>query len=358
MTLSSRASSIENSGIIRMFELAKKVKDPLDLSLGMSDFDIPQEIKQAAINHIQSGSSGYSVNAGEPKIREALAEKLKKQNNIQAKPSEIIITSGATGGLTIALATLLDPGDEIIVFDPYFVLYEQIISFLGAKPTYISTYPNWDLPFNKIKASITDKTKAILINSPNNPTGRVYSKEELSQLAAIAKEHDLYIISDEVYENFVYQGEHISLASLYKKTITLMGPSKSAALAGWRIGYLHAPEEAITELLKLQQIFYVCASRPAQITLAKSLDYNYSPILEKYKEKNKLVKNILGDYPGLEGAFYAFLPNTKKDLLDHKIITTPGEVFSQQNTHFRISYSVNNDILTKALQIIKQELPK
>jgi len=346
-----------------MFNLAQDMQDPLDLSLGMSDFPVSDSVKQAVVESIESGSSGYSVNAGDLKVRKKIVEKLVEKNNIQAKEDEIIITSGATGGLLLSLATVLDPGDEIMIFDPYFVLYKQISTFLGAKPIFVSTYPNWDLPIEKMEELVTPRTKAVLFNSPNNPTGRVYTKDEITKLAKFAEKYDLTIISDEVYEEFVYEGDHFSIGSIYPQTITLMGPSKSAALAGWRVGYLHASKEVVEQMMKVQQIFYVCAPRLAQVALAASLDLDYKSILSKYTEKKSIVKEILGEYPGVQGAFYAFLPAPNDDaaalvtsLVKDNLLIVAGEVFSEQNTHFRIAYSMPDDKLRKALEIIKKYL--
>jgi len=362
--LASRALNINVSGLRKMFELAQTIKDPIDLSLGMSDFDIPDSIKTDVYDFIkQPRNSGYTVNAGDYGVRQAVAQKLQIKNKINAKPEEIVITNGATGGLVIALAAILDPGDEIIVFDPYFVLYEQILQFLGAKVQLISTYPNWEIPWAELESKISGRTKAILINTPNNPTGKVLSQSDLEKLAAVARQHDLFIVSDEIYESYVYEGEHFSIGSIYPQTITLMGPSKSAALAGWRIAYAHANAQIIEQLYKLQQFIYVCASRPAQAALASSLQIDFAPYLEQYKIKQRLVKEILGDYPGIEGAFYAFLPAPNNEatefvtkLIKDKVITVPGNIFSSFNSHFRIAYSVPNEKLEAALKIIKQNL--
>jgi len=361
--LAKRVTELNSSGLRKMFELAKNLKDPLDLSLGMSDFPLPDEVKNKIIEYVKTGDSGYTGNKGDLEVRQAIVKKLAKKNNIQTNVEEIIITSGVTGGIVLALSCLLDPGDEIMVLDPYFVMYQQIIYFLGAQPIYLDTYPNWEIPWEEMEKRVSPKTKAILFDSPRNPNGQVYGRADLEKLAAFAKKHDLVVISDEVYEEFIYEGEQISIGSIYQPTITLMGPSKSAALAGWRIGYLQGPQDLIEQMVKAQQTYYVCAPHPAQIALGASLDLDYTEMKKDYTEKNKMVKEILGNYPGLKGSFYAFLPAPSGDaddmvekLIKENVLVVPGKVFSQKNTHFRISYSIPNEKLKKALEIIKKYL--
>ncbi len=371
MNTSKRVASIQTSKIRKIFDLAAAVEDPYDLSLGVPAFDIPEKIKKAVMDEVMSDRKGYSPNAGFLDVRRKVAEKLKLKNKIAATAEEVIITSGVTAGLWLALATLIDEGDEVIVFDPYFVPYSSLIEFLGGKPIKISTYPNWEIPWEELKAKITPKTKAILFNTPNNPTGKVYEESDVQKLVEIAKknnqknnqQNNLWIISDEIYEEIIFDKIHTSTASLYPYTITLMGPSKSASLAGYRVAYLHAPKSVIGEMIKLQQLFYVCAPLASQMALEVSLDIDPSPMRDFYKEKRDMVRNILGDYPGLEGAFYGFFPSGDenseelvKKLMAEKVLTVPGSAFSDRNSHFRISYSVLDDELKMALEIIKKHI--
>lgn len=359
--VSDRVSRIQTSRIRKLFELAATIENPLDLSLGVPTLEIPESVKQAAIQEIMSDRKGYSVNAGFLDVRRKVAHKLKTKNKIEAHPDEIIITSGVAAGLWLALASLVEDGDEVIIFDPYFVPYPALIEFLGGKSVKINTYPNWEIPWDELRHKITPKTKAILFNNPNNPTGKVYRKEDVENLAKIAEENNLWVISDEIYEDIVFEGEMTSFGSVYPNTISLMGPSKSASLSGFRVGYLHAPKEIIGEINKLQQLFYVCASMPSQMALAASLDIDYSNVKEFYKAKRDMVKDVLGNYPGLEGAFYAFLPSKGGDseklaeeLVKAKVLAVPGSAFSDSKTHFRISYSVPDETLKKALEVISK----
>lgn len=363
MQISKRASNLKASKIRKIFELAGAVEDPYDLSLGVPAMNVPQSVKQAAIHEILSDRKGYSVNAGFLEVRKKVAQKLKAKNNINASADEIILTSGVTAGLWLALSALLDAGDEVIIFDPYFVPYPGLIEFLGAKAIKLNTYPNWEIPFNELEKSISNKTKAILFNNPNNPTGKVYEKEDIEKIVEIAKKNNLWIISDEIYNDIVFEKEFISTASLYPNTITLMGPSKSASLAGYRVGYLHAPKGVVEEMGKLQQLFYVCAPLPSQMALSASLDLDTSEVKNFYKKKRDVVREVLGDYPGLEGAFYGYFPAPEgkseelvNSLIAEKVLTVPGMAFSDRETHFRMSYSVDDLKLKPALQIIKKHL--
>jgi len=343
-----------------MFELAGKLHDPIDLSLGMPDMELPADIKEQAIFQLND-KPGYSVTAGYFDVRKAVAEKLKRKNQIDATPEEIIITSGATGGLSLALFSILNREDEVVVIDPYFVLYNQMIDFIGAKAVKVSSYPDFCLPIDRIKTAITSRTKVILINTPNNPTGAVYHLTELKALAELAKIHNIIIVSDEVYEPFVYHNnKHVSVASLYANTVTIMGPSKSDGLAGWRIGYLHAPAEIVEQMIKVQQVFYVCAPTPAQKALLLSLRHDYQTLVDKFEKKRDAVFSTLSKkYPisSLQGSFYAFFEvgNDKEyveKLVGKSVLLVPGSVFSTKLTHVRLAYGVNDNLLQKGLDII------
>lgn len=360
---SKRIQAIDASGVRRMFEMAQQIDNPLDMSLGMPDLSIPQEIQMQAIYNIQQDKPGYSVTAGDPEVRSVVVTKLQQRNQIDATVDEVMITSGATGGLVVSLFSILDSDDEIIIIDPFFVLYRQIIDFIGARAISVSSYPDWRLPIDRIKQAITDKTKVILINTPNNPTGVVYSEAELKELATVAKEHNLVVVSDEIYEEYVYDDRlHVSIGSFYPKTITIMGPSKTTALAGWRIGYLHAPADYIQQMIKAQQVFYVCASVPAQKALHAALNFDCSDLRREFQKRRDLVKRVLSakyDLYGLEGSFYAFFPVGKDEeyiqrLLKESVLLVPGSTVSYKSSHVRLAYCVNEQVLRKGLDIIAQ----
>ena len=345
-----------------MFELSKSIPSALDLSLGSPCGSPPEAVTAAALDAIRHGGK-YSLTNGGLDIREAVAAKLKGVNGINASTDDTVITAGVTGGLVLALASLLDPGDEVILLDPYFLLYPETIRLLGGRPVYVSTYPDWEIPIATVEAAVNARTKAIIVNTPNNPTGKVYSRSALEQLADVAARNDLVVIADEIYEQFVHAGEHVSIGSLYPQTVTLMGLSKSEAVGGWRIGYLHAPTAMVESIQKLQQILYVCAPTPAQAALRASLDLDRADLQQQYRQKNVLVRSFFPSCPGMEGAIYGFLPTPNRDadpfvrlLVERGVIAVAGRAFSKQNTHLRIMYGVDDETLERALTIIRRAM--
>jgi aspartate aminotransferase/aminotransferase len=197
MQLSGRVTNVRPSGVRKIFDLAAKVKNPINLSIGEPDFDIPDEIKEEGIKWIRAGFNKYTPSGGIPELREKVLHYLKAKGIIC---DDVIITAGATGGLLLSFMVTLDPGDEVIIPDPYFVLYEYQLILLGAKPVYVDTYPDFSLKEDALRKTLTNKTKAILINSPNNPTGVVYSRPELEMVARVAREKNLFILSDDIYD--------------------------------------------------------------------------------------------------------------------------------------------------------------
>lgn len=364
MKFSQTVQRVDTSGVRKMFELVKNLKNPIDVSLGSPLNAIPPNVVDCAVDHMHHDAPGYTVTKGDEDVRRALAQKLKVKNHILADPSDIIITVGATGGLCLALWTLLDANDEIIVVDPYFVLYKQQIDFIGAKGIYVSSYPDFRLPVDAIRDAVTAKTKAILINTPNNPSGVVYTEDELRALADIARVHDVVIISDEVYEEYVYDDhQHISIGAFYPRTVTIMSPSKTASLAGWRVGYVTAPPDMIEQMVKVQQVFYVCAPVPAQHALKASLTEDYARLRKQFVRKRHAIHQELRQTSllsyDLQGAFYAFLDvgdekGFIKEALEKELLLVPGSTFSRNATHVRLAYSVPDESLQNALKIIHE----
>jgi len=297
-------------------------------------------------------------------LRQKIAEKLKRENQIDAKAEEILITAGVSGGLFLAFAALLNPGEEIIVPDPYFVAYKQLLKFLGAKPRFVSTYPDFCLRPEKIEAIVNRKTKAILLNSPNNPTGQVLERATIEAMVRIAKKHNLWLISDEVYEAFIFDGrKNFSPANIYEKTITLNGFSKIYAMTGWRLGYLHGPKEIVAEMAKLQQYTFVCGPSFAQKAALKGLDMNFEKEIKRnYQRKRDLIYHGLRDHFRVvkpEGAFYLFpqAPDGRgMDFVERavkkNVLLVPGSVFSERNSHFRISFAATEKTIYEGVKIL------
>lgn len=365
-TISKRVQAIQVSGIRRVFDLAAKLKNPIDLSIGQPDFETPLEIKAAAILAIKQGFNKYGQTQGILPLRQKLAKKLKSKNQIEARPEEILVTSGVSGGLFLTFSALFNPGEEIIVIDPYFVGYRQTAVFLGIRPRFVNTYPDFKLPLEKIEEAVSRKTKAILLNSPANPNGKVLNQKEVEAVVKIAKKHDLFIISDEIYEDFIYDGlKNFSPASIYKKTITLSGFSKSYAIPGWRLGYLHGPKEMVQEMAKLQQYVFVCLPVFIQKAGIRALELDIAQRIRKnYQQKRDLVYNGLKDcFPVIkpEGAFYLFpeAPQKKgmefvKRAIGNNVLIAPGSAFSQRDSHFRISFAASKETLLRGIKALRR----
>lgn len=361
--IAKRLNNFDASEIREVLALSSGIKDSLDLSIGQPDFDVPEIIKASAIKSIKNNHNGYTPTAGLLKLRKAIKQKLLKKNKIDVSVDEILVTAGTTGAIFLTFLTLLNTNDEVIILDPYFIAYKEIVNLIGAKPRIVSTLPNFQPDLVAIEKAINFQTKIIVLNSPNNPTGVVYEKSLIEKIVKLAKKYDLFILSDEVYEDFVYEGEHFSPGSLYKKTITLNGFSKSCAVTGWRIGYAVGPEEIINQMAKLQQFTFVCAPSFAQEAVIEALNYDNSRYIRNYKRKRDIVFDGLKDKFDLvkpDGAFYAFLKTPYleekfiKDLLDEKVIVVPGKAFSQKKDFVRISFANRDDILEKAVGLINQ----
>lgn len=360
--ISKRMDRIDSSGIRKVFNLASELENPINLSIGQPDFDVPDEIKQEAIRAIKAGFNKYTQTQGVLELREKVAQKLKEKNNINVSREDVLITSGVSGGLFLAFYALLDPQDEAIIFDPYFTMYKHLINFIDGVPKYINTYPDFSLNINKVKEAITEKTKVIVINSPGNPTGKTYSKQEIESIAKIAKENDLVVISDEVYEEFMYDGEGFSIGSIYDKSITLNGFSKTYAMTGWRLGYATGPTEIIQQMGKLQQYSFVCAPSFAQLAAIKAFECDMSKYIEEYRKKRDLIYDGLKDYFKVEkpgGGFYIFpqvdgitATSFVEKAIAKNLLIIPGNVFSEQDTNFRLSFATSNQLLEQGIEIL------
>jgi aspartate aminotransferase/aminotransferase len=363
--IAKRAKLIDASGIRKVFALAAELKDPVDFSIGQPDFDVPEVLKEEAIKAIKAGQNKYSQTAGDSLLREKIAGQVENEFG-WARPA-LLVTSGVSGGLLLAFMTLVNPGDEVIMPDPYFVMYKHLVNMLGGKCVFVDSYPGFNLPVEKIADSITDKTKLILLNSPCNPTGVVYSEQRIKALAEIAAENDVPVMTDEIYEKFCYEGRCASIATYYDKVLLLRGFSKPYAMTGWRLGYVVAGEslrDVVEEMTKIQQYTFVCAPTPFQKAAIAALDYDVSNFVDEYGIKRDLVYEGLKDKfelvkPG--GAFYAFVkaPGGKgtkfvEKAIKNNVLIIPGNVFSEKDTYFRISYATSDEKIQKGVEILRK----
>jgi len=385
--IADRAGKIDSSGIRKVFALAAQLENPINFSIGQPDFDVPEQLKEEAIKAIRDGFNKYSQTAGDDLLKEKVSELIKK--DVGWEKTSVLVTSGTSGGILLAFLAMINPGDEVIIPDPYFVIYKHVINMLGGKCVFIDSYPKFDLPVDKIAEAITSKTKIIVLNSPCNPTGMVYSQQRLEKLAQIAAEKDVLILSDEIYEKFCYDDSFVSIGKYYDKTLILGGFSKSHAMTGWRLGYAAAPESLkhlVEEMTKIQQYTFVCAPTPFQKAAIAALDYDMSSFVQAYRKKRDIL------YEGLKasfelvrpgGAFYAFVKAPPRLLvplprlasgdagagedksggratefvqkaIKNNVLIIPGNVFSEKDTHFRISYATSDDKIRQGVEILRK----
>jgi aspartate aminotransferase/aminotransferase len=364
--LAHRTTKIDSSGIRKVFALAATLKDPINFSIGQPDFDVPEPLKQKAISAITAGSNKYSQTQGDELLRAKITERVQEEFG-WSQPATIV-TSGVSGALLLAFMALINPGDELIIPDPYFVIYKHVINMLGGKCVFVDSYPDFELPVEKIAAAVTDKTKMIIVNSPCNPTGAVYSEEQIKALARVAAEKDILVMTDEIYERFCYDAGCASIAKYYEKTLLLRGFSKSYGMPGWRLAYAAAAEslrELIEQMTKIQQYTFVCAPTPFQKAAIAALDYDVSDLVAAYRRKRDLIYEGLKDKFELVkpvGAFYAFVKAPAgvsatefvEKAVAKGVLIIPGSVFSEKDTHFRISYTTSDERIQQGVEILRQ----
>jgi aspartate aminotransferase/aminotransferase len=360
--LADRTRRVEFSGIRRFFELASKIQDPCDLSIGMPDYDAPQPVKDAAIAAIRDGKNRYTPSAGLPELRSRISDELEREQKVRP---EVLVTSGVSGGLTLALLAILDPGDEVIFLDPYFVSYVHLVNMIGGKAVAVPSYPDFSFQKSAIEAAITPRTKAIIINSPGNPTGRVMSEAEVKAAADLAVSRGLLLISDEIYDQLTYDGTNpCPLTYAPNNTILLRGMGKTYGITGWRMGYAAGPKEVIHEMTKFHQYTYVCAPSMAQVAAVTAMDTDVSGFRTAYAKKRDLVCGMLEkrfEFTRPSGGFYVFprVPSAYANgesfaeaALREGVIVIPGGVFSGQDTHFRISYAASDALLRRGCEVL------
>ncbi len=362
--LADRMSCIDSSGIRKVFALAATMKDPVDFSIGQPDFDVPEPVKKAAIKAIEDGLNRYSQTAGDNQILEKISGAMKVEFGWE-KPA-CLVTSGVSGGILLAFLSLINPGDEVIIPDPYFVMYKHLVNMLGGKCVFVDCYPDFGLDINKVKKAVTAKTKLIVINSPCNPTGKVYGAEELKAISDIVANKDIVILSDEIYNKFSYDCDCPSIAKWCPKTLLLRGFGKSYGVTGWRLGYAAAGgqlREVIEKMTTVQQYTFVCAPTPFQKAVLNMFDCDTTAHVNAYRRKRDLIYNGLKDKFELakpDGAFYAFIKAPAgrasqfvEKAIANNVLVIPGNVFSEKDTHFRISYATSDEKIKRGIEILR-----
>ncbi len=278
---------------------------------------------------------------------------------------ELFVTSGTSGGLMLAMMVLLNPGEEVVVFDPYFVMYDALAKVIGATVVYVDTYPDFRIDPDRVAAALTPRTKMILLNSPANPTGAVAGEEEVRGLAELAARRNVVLLSDEIYREFCYDRPFVSPARFNPQALVIDGFSKTYGMPGWRLGFAHGPSAIIREMIKLQQYSFVCAPQPAQWAGAVAMDVDMSPQIEAYRRKRDLLTAGLRGYYDLvepAGAFYAFprlpwgtgMEFVSRAIERYQLLMIPGNVFSRRDTHFRISYAAPDAVIQRGVEVLRE----
>ncbi len=382
--VSLRSKAVPFSGIREMFDLARKYKDVINLSVGEPDFDTPRHILDAAADAMKAGYTHYTPNAGLLELREAIAGKLNRENKIDADPeTEIIATVGGMGALSLAMLALINPGDEVLIPDPGFVCYKAQVLLSSGKAVSLPLREESEFRFDTsdVASRISSKTKALIVNSPSNPTGAVMKEEEMRKVAEIALQNDLIVISDEAYESILYDGaRHLSIASLpemKERTVSIFTLSKTYAMTGWRIGYAIASKETVLEMTKLQEHLVAhpsSISQKAAVAALKGPQDFVEKMVKEYEGRRNLIYKEVNKIDGIaslkpRGAFYLF-PNIRRlglssidlamyTLKKARVVTVPGTAFGDYGEgYLRLSYATSKEKIGEAISRIREATEK
>ena len=377
--VSDKIKNIKPSGIRKFFDIANSIEDCISLGVGEPDFDTPCHITEEGIYSLEQGRTFYTSNQGLPELREEIAKWNKRKYNLDYSKEEIIITCGGSEAIDIALRATLNPGDEVIILEPNYVCYEPDIILAGGVPIKIKlkNENEFRLTPEELESVITPKTKILLMNYPNNPTGAIMAKENLEKIAKVIIKHDLLVISDEIYSELTYEGKHFSIGALpgmRDRTITINGFSKTYSMTGWRLGYVMGPKEIMDQVKKIHQFVIMSAPTISQYAGLEALRNGDNDIERMKKEYDKRRKYLLKEFNRLglpcfepKGAFYIF-PDIRKynmsseefatELLNKEhVVVVPGTAFGDSGEGFiRISYAYSQDALKEAIKRIERFL--
>ncbi|MRI83221.1 MAG: pyridoxal phosphate-dependent aminotransferase [Nitratiruptor sp.] len=381
--VSQRIQRLSESMTMAITALAKELqaqgRDVLSFSAGEPDFDTPQPIKDAAIKAIEEGFTKYTPVEGIPELRQAISQKFKRENGLNYEPDQIIVSNGAKQSLFNLFQTLIDQGDEVIIPAPYWVTYPELVKYSGGTPVIIPTTQEqgFKITPQQLEEAITPRTKMLILTSPSNPTGAIYSKEELEGLAQVLEGREIFVCSDEIYEKLVYEGRFVSAASIsedmYQRTFTINGLSKSAAMTGWRFGYLAAPNTHYVQAMKkLQSQSTSNVNSITQKAAIPGLDGTIEPEIERmrleFQRRRDEAVALLNQIDGLKvlspaGAFYLFVnheaiePDSMvfaKQLLEREgVAIVPGAAFGSDG-HFRFSFATDMATIRTGIQRIRR----
>ncbi len=377
--ISNRANSLDASGIRKIFEMSATLTEPINLSIGQPDFDVPDSIKEVAIDAIRAGKNQYTQTQGIAELHDAVSKRLQPEIGWDCGPNQkelgILVTSGTSGALFLCFLAMANPGDEVIMPDPFFVIYPAAAKMMGATPVYCDTYPDFRMTAERIEPLITERTKFVIINSPSNPSGVVLNDDELKDIVELCESRGVMVVSDEIYDEFCYpdgrdaNGVFPTPARYSQNLLLLRGFSKTYGMTGWRLGYVVGPKRMIEEFAKMQQYTFVCAPSMVQVAGVNALNVDMSSHVAEYARKRDMVVDVLKEIthvPHPAGAFYAF-PEVPKELgmtatefvtkvIERNVLIIPGGVFSNRDTHFRLSYATKDEDVRKGVQIIADVL--
>ncbi|MCA8952694.1 MAG: pyridoxal phosphate-dependent aminotransferase [Planctomycetes bacterium] len=371
--LSDRVRLIEPSGIRRMFELMASMQDPINLSIGQPHYEVPPLLAEAAQRAIRDGRNRYTVTQGLPELNALVLDACERSHG--RRPETSLITAGVSGGLVLTFQSMLNPGDEILLPDPGFVMYRHLAAICGATIRYYNLYPDrrgerFRVDLDEVERLCSDRTKILFVNSPSNPTGGVLTRGEIEGLCGIANRRGTFVVSDEIYDSFVYDGDYASPVTFAERCIQLGGWSKTCAVPGWRVGWATGPAAVLDAMKTLQQFSFVCAPAPFQQALVEALPrLDLAPYRADYRRKRDLVTAELHAAYHLaapEGSFYAFpsLPfgdGREVDsaaflqaAVEHKLLVVLGKTFSARDTHFRLSFAAEDDELRRGIAVLNE----
>ena len=375
--LSQTVMELQPSGIRRFFDMANTMENVISLGVGEPDFDTPWHIREEGIYSLEQGRTYYTSNAGLLPLRQEISCYLKERFDLPYTSEEILVTVGGSEGIDVAFRAMLDPGDEVIIPEPCFVSYLPCVKMAGGVPVEIALEEKdqFKLTPQKLREAITDKTKMVVLPFPNNPTGAIMTAQELQAVADIIKEKDLFVLSDEIYSELSYHGQHVSIASLpgmAERTVVINGFSKSFAMTGWRLGYAAAPREIIKQMIKIHQYIIMSAPTTSQYAAIEALKNGMEDVgrmREAYNQRRRFLVKELNEMglPCFEpyGAFYVF-PNISRFgmtseefagrlLRERRVAVVPGDAFGKCGEGFlRISYAYSIENLKVALEKIQK----
>ncbi|MCP4661693.1 MAG: pyridoxal phosphate-dependent aminotransferase [bacterium] len=358
-----RMDVVGGSGIRELLDRGRRIPDAIDLSMGQADFEVPDPLKEATINAVRGQCGRYSGPQGYPELVAATKRHVQQRYGL-ADDEEVMMTVGTSGAITLALLALVGPGDEVLVPDPHFVIYPNLVHVAGATPVYYDLYPDLRLRIERIEECITERTRLLILNTPANPTGGAFTPDELKAVAELSRARQLPVLSDELYEVFAYDAPHVSIKHfLGWQSLLVSGFSKTYGLAGWRLGWAAGDPELIDKMRTLQLFAYVCPPTLVQKGALAAFEVDMSATVESYRHKRDLLyEGLVGcGYEVIKpaGSFFAFPRVPWGDDLEfcehalaEKLLVLPGRAFSRCTTHFRLSFAASDETIERALEVL------